>query len=72
MSTTDMERSATFLLMLDRDEDEVLAALMDLHPYETEVAMRAAIASGVERKQSFERAMSEALDKAALQEEHHA
>ncbi len=68
--TTDMERSATFLLMLDRDENEVLVALMELHPYETEVAMRAAIASGVERKRAFERDIGVVLDRAAIREEH--
>lgn len=66
----DMEREATFLLMLDFDETKVLSALMRLHPCETEEDMRAAIAAGVERKEAFGRQMGLALDRAAIEEEH--
>ena len=51
---TTMEREAAFLLMLDADPEQVLSVLMRLHPYETEEDMRAAIATGVERKESFQ------------------
>lgn len=69
---TDMERSAIFFLMLDYDEDAVLAGLMDQHPFETEEDMRAAIEVAMSHKTQFQADMSAALDREAIEEEHRA
>lgn len=65
-----MNSTAAFLAMLDYNREQVKAALLDAHPYETEADMDAAIEQAFERKERFESDMSDALDADAIREEH--
>jgi hypothetical protein len=67
---TALEQIAIFLLMLDYDRDEIVATLMQAHPYETEVDMHAAVETAEQHKAKFDRDMGAALDREAIEEEH--
>jgi hypothetical protein len=68
--TTALERTATFLLMLNHDRDAIVGTLKREFPYETEADMHAAVDTAEQRKAKFDSDLRAALDREAIEEEH--